>query len=80
MRTLTDPKEIRARIKQSLRAWRQARGLTQAEAATALGVNPRTYEKYEDGTRGVSLAILARFCLVAEVDVNHLLIGRHRQL
>ncbi|WP_035715458.1 DUF2442 domain-containing protein [Azorhizobium doebereinerae] len=33
-----------------LRAWRDAHGLTQAEAAGALGVSPRMWRYYEAGT------------------------------
>jgi hypothetical protein len=33
-----------------LRAWRDAHGMTQAEAAVALGVSPRMWRYYEAGT------------------------------
>lgn len=34
-----------------LRAWRRAHGMTEAEAAKALGVNARLWREYEAGTR-----------------------------
>jgi len=33
-----------------LRAWREAHGITEAEAAAALGVSPRLWRQYEAGT------------------------------
>ncbi len=33
----------------SLKAWRQQRGLTQAEAGALIGVTQRAYGKYEQG-------------------------------
>jgi transcriptional regulator with XRE-family HTH domain len=33
-----------------LKAWRERRGITQKEAAERIGVNIRTYQRWEEGT------------------------------
>ena len=39
----------RTKQPKSLRAWREKRGLTQAEAGALIGVTQRAYGKYEQG-------------------------------
>jgi len=77
---MTNARAIKARIKDAMRKWRAARQLSQAEAASLLGISRRTYEKYEgDPVRGVPYAVLARLCLVADIDAEWVLLGRKRR-
>jgi len=54
-----DPNLLRV-IGARLQAARQARGLTQAQLAEAIGIEPVTLSRYETGSRGPSITVLAR--------------------
>lgn len=47
-------------IGRRLRTAREAKGLTQAELAEAIRIEPETLSRYENGVRGASLTVLAR--------------------
>jgi len=68
------------RIKDAMRKWRAARNLSQADAASLLGIPRRNYEKYEgDANRGIPMPIVGKFCALADVDANWLLSGQKKQ-
>ena len=77
---VTSKQSIRDRTKAAMKQWRALGGLTQAEAAAALGLEKRTYEKYEgDKRRYIPVDTIAAFCLVANIDSDWLLLGRRRR-
>jgi DNA-binding XRE family transcriptional regulator len=43
--------------KETLRAWRKARALTQREAADTVGISRRSWQDYEAGVSPIPLAI-----------------------
>ena len=43
---------------ESLKAWRQSEGATRAQAASWLGVSPRTIEGWEQGRSTIPLMVL----------------------
>ena len=64
---------IAARMRQA----REAAGLTCAEIADGLQINPAAYHKYE--TRSpLPIDLLSRFCLITHSDVEMILNGRVR--
>ena len=68
---------IRARAKEALRKWREAKGFTQEEMASFLNVTHKSYSKYEgDQTRGVPMTVIAQFCLIADIDPAWMFLGR----
>jgi DNA-binding XRE family transcriptional regulator len=58
-----------------VRAAREARGLTQAEMAAALGVGGEAYRAYEKRTP-VPHYLIERFARIAGVDIEYLFTGR----
>ena len=65
------------RVKSAMKAWRTARGLTQIDMASILSIPAKNYGIYETHPkRSVPLWIIVRFCLIADVDANCLLLGR----
>lgn len=67
---------IRRRIKEAMRHYRAANGLSQGGMARRLGISKRNYQKYEgEDIRGVPMPVLVRFALEANIDLNGLLIG-----
>jgi transcriptional regulator with XRE-family HTH domain len=59
----------------NLRAQRARKGWSQAAAARALGVSPRSYQNWEQGTSEPRLATLARMARVFAVSADELLAG-----
>ncbi|MEL7184087.1 MAG: helix-turn-helix transcriptional regulator, partial [Pseudomonadota bacterium] len=49
------PPDVYVHVGQRLRALRQERGLTQAQAARIIEVSPQQYQKYEDARSRCSL-------------------------
>ncbi len=71
----TDYKQsFMARVKEA----REARGLTQEEMATLLGINQPKYHKYESRSY-LPHDLVPRFCLAAGVEEHWLFTGRRRQ-
>jgi len=77
---MTKAYAIRSRIKAAMQQWRAAKHFTQGEAAGLLGVSRRTYEKYEgDPKRGIPMHVVAQFAVVADADIEWLILGRKRR-
>ncbi len=60
----------RAKRYRTLREWRQAKGLTQREAAAFLGVSAIGYQKYEHGLRHPRPVFLKRIVALTGVSVD----------
>lgn len=60
------------------RELREARGFTQEEMGTAIGVPPDTYRKYETRS-ALPLHLLERFSLVVGRDIEYIVTGRQRR-
>lgn len=61
-----------------LRAWREEKGWTAAQMATALGVPADRYRKYE--TRSVLPPYLfERVCLICDASLENLILGTPRK-
>lgn len=63
-----------ARVKR----WREEKGWTAAQMATALGVPPDRYRKYEVRSP-LPAYLMHRFCLISEADLENLLLGKARR-
>jgi transcriptional regulator with XRE-family HTH domain len=63
---------LRSRLARTLRAHRKARGWTQEEAAERAHLNPRLYQKLEQGEVNTTLRTLERLAQAYEVDVRTL--------
>jgi transcriptional regulator with XRE-family HTH domain len=63
---------IHKRLAQALRRERAHRGWTQERAAEAAGMNPRHYQKLEEGSVNATLRTLKRLCDAYDVDVRDL--------
>ena len=70
------PKEsgqhLQARLAAGLRRERSRQGWTQERAAELAGLNPRHYQKLEEGTVNVTLRTLERLSRAYGVDVGRL--------
>ena len=70
------PKEpgqhLQARLAAGLRRERSRQGWTQERAAELAGLNPRYYQKLEEGTVNVTLRTLERLSRAYGVDVGRL--------
>lgn len=66
-------KVLQARLARSARQLRLARGWTQEQAAENAFLNPRHYQKLEQGGVNVTLDTLERLCNAFGVDVVELL-------
>jgi transcriptional regulator with XRE-family HTH domain len=64
-----------ARLARSVKQLRAARNWTQEQAAEAATVNPRHYQKIEEGSVNATLATLERLSTAFGVDVTELLRG-----
>lgn len=62
-----------ARVKR----WREEKGWTAAQMATALGVPPDRYRKYEVRSP-LPAYLMERFCLITATDLENLLAGKPR--
>ncbi len=60
---------LRSRLARSARRLRSARGWTQEEAAEKAHLNPRHYQKIEDGVVNVTLKTIEQLCHAFGVDV-----------
>jgi transcriptional regulator with XRE-family HTH domain len=56
-----------------LKELRQARGLTQEQLAKLIGVNLRTYKRYEEGRTTPRIAIYKRIVIALETTSDELL-------
>ena len=63
---------------QRVRDLRDERGWTAAQMATALGIPPDRYRKYEYRSP-LPPYLVERFCLIVGCDIDYLLTGRSRQ-
>lgn len=70
--------KIPAEIGRRIRALRQARKLTQAQVAEAVGIDPSFYGQVERGTNTPSLKTFLAVADVLEVDPAELLPSRKR--
>jgi transcriptional regulator with XRE-family HTH domain len=61
-----------ARLARSVIRLRSAHEWTQEKAAEAAGLNPRHYQKIEEGTVNVTINTLERLCRAFGVDVSSL--------
>lgn len=60
--------ELNLAIGQRLRSVRSARGITQSELASHIGVAFQQIQKYENGTNRLSIAVMLRLCSFMKVD------------
>jgi transcriptional regulator with XRE-family HTH domain len=60
---------LRSRLAISARRLRSARGWTQEEAAEKANLNPRHYQKIEDGMVNLTLKTVEQLCRAFGVDV-----------
>ena len=68
-----DPgQRLQARLAAGLRRERSRQGWTQERAAELAGLNPRHYQKLEEGTVNVTVRTLERLCRAYGVDVGRL--------
>lgn len=65
-------RSLRARLARAARRLRSARSWTQEQAAEAARLNPRHYQKVEEGTVNVTVNTLERLCAAFGVDVGEL--------
>jgi transcriptional regulator with XRE-family HTH domain len=72
MRARSPRRSLRARLAASARRLRSARGWTQEEAAEAASLNPRHYQKIEEGSVNLTLNTLERLSAAFGVDVREL--------
>jgi transcriptional regulator with XRE-family HTH domain len=63
---------LKVRLANGLRRERTRRRWTQEEAAELAGLNPRHYQKLEEGSVNVTLRTLERLCRAFGVDVAQL--------
>jgi transcriptional regulator with XRE-family HTH domain len=63
---------LKARLANGLRRERARRRWTQEKAAELAGLNPRHYQKLEEGSVNVTLRTLERLCRAFGVDVSQL--------
>lgn len=45
----------------TLKLWRERRGLTQADAASWIGVSPRTWRRWETGKQRIPFYVVRQF-------------------
>jgi transcriptional regulator with XRE-family HTH domain len=62
------PPDLRRLLAKNLRRVRADRGLTQESAAALVGINPRHYQKLEEGSVNVTFRTLQRLCSGLVVD------------
>lgn len=60
-------------VKLKLKQYRKMHGLTQADVAIALGLEPKTYEAIENGRVGLTLINFAKLCEILKVSPNDLI-------
>ena len=65
--------DMQARLVEHLRRLRDARGWTQTEAATRLGMKVQQFQQIEAGTNNATMVTLARVAEAFEVDIVELL-------
>jgi DNA-binding XRE family transcriptional regulator len=63
---------LKGRLANGLRRERTRRRWTQEKAAELAGLNPRHYQKLEEGSVNVTLRTLERLCRAFGVDVSQL--------
>ena len=61
-----------------VKRWREEKGWTAAQMATALGIPPDRYRKYETRTP-LPTYLMERFCLITETDLENLILGKPRK-
>jgi len=64
--------KLRERLARGLRRARQRAGWSQERAAEAAEINPRHYQKLEEGSVNATLHTLERLCRAFGVDVHDL--------
>ena len=60
-------------LAERLKECRKVKNVTQSEAARYLGIELRTYQRYESGQREPNASILAKMADLFEVSTDHLL-------
>lgn len=69
---------IRRRVKAAMREYQARRGWPGWKMAEFLRITENNYEAYAgNNSRGIPLAVIARFCEYAEYDISLLLYGKH---
>ncbi len=63
---------LQKRLANGLRRERATRNWTQEKTAAIAGLNPRHYQKLEEGSVNVTLRTLDRLCKAFEVDICRL--------
>ena len=72
MRSRPPRRKLRARLAHAARRLRAERGWTQEQVAGAASMNPRHYQKIEEGSVNVTINTLERLCAAFGVDVMKL--------
>ena len=65
-------KTVEARLGQRIAMQRHAVGLTQAQLAEAVDVQPETVSRMENGSRSPSLGLLVRVAVALDVELHEL--------
>ena len=65
-------KSLRARLAASVRRLRETREWTQEQASEAASLNPRHYQKIEEGSVNLTINTIERLCHAFGVDVREL--------
>ena len=65
-------KTVEARLGQRIARQRHAVGLTQAQLAEAVDVQPETVSRMENGSRSPSLGLLVRVAVALDVELHEL--------
>jgi len=72
MRAGSSPATLGTRLGRSAKRLRSARRWTQEQAAEAARLNPRHYQKIEEGSVNLTLSTIERLCQAFGVDVLEL--------
>ena len=67
-------------MKKTLKELRRERGMTQPEVADALGIDPRTYRKYENGESNMNADKLQKSAKALGVSSDDIILVRKKRV
>lgn len=62
--------DIKMRVAENLRSFRETKGVTQKQLADHLGVRYNTISSWESGTNSIDISVLFRICDFLGIGVN----------